>query len=577
MPFTEYEFQGDDGNLLNPDTLHNTSTSEATENNLIGTFSDIEFESVKQIIPEGRLAANLQTILKTDVFSSNFSQDETKKIMTDLLYVGFQSKYEIVTDIGSNAESTYKNNFMNYLFKPICQYTASVLHFQTRVEEVNAIGQTGVHTRVPHQSKDLFYSYPDIVAYAKKVRNQSLALVEVKKLPILISRNMLDVTDVKMKKFIKQVVAEMFSNHTNKGMLTDSYTTILIEMDIERSLEIIEQNADWNDGKPVALNYRVLDCHSSGLTLRGGLISYIYEAFAVSEDRLDEIKRGLDTIYKFIRKTDEEYLTYLDEIALKHEMPFRDYCINSIENHPVEDRRRHISATEIALGSFDKIDVQCGFTFNSQLFKVNKEDVEAFFIEPFNGDDQFIVKVFDPIKTKRDHKNYRAERTDSFNICRKTYLCEKLAYEILSKEGLFNNVYVGQKYVFGKFNIGEHYHALGPFIILKYIEPEKGKSIEPEKGEYNRLPKDRRTYEKAEEQLKIIHSCRILHGDICERNILYSQGKVYFIDFGYSDYNIVEKGSRPVTADQRSTNNEHRKLCRVFNQEIPQQYEDPNE
>ena len=31
MPFTEYEFQGKDGNLLNPDTLHNICPSEATD------------------------------------------------------------------------------------------------------------------------------------------------------------------------------------------------------------------------------------------------------------------------------------------------------------------------------------------------------------------------------------------------------------------------------------------------------------------------------------------------------------------------------------------------------------------
>lgn len=35
---------------------------------------------------------------------------------------------------------------------------------------------------------------------------------------------------------------------------------------------------------------------------------------------LDEIKRGMDTIHKFIRKTDEEY------------------CINAIKYHPVEKR-----------------------------------------------------------------------------------------------------------------------------------------------------------------------------------------------------------------------------------------------
>ncbi|CUM55079.1 uncharacterized protein AC631_03459 [Debaryomyces fabryi] len=38
---------------------------------------------------------------------------------------------------------------------------------------------------------------------------------------------------------IIQVVAGMLSDHTNKGMLTDSYTAILFQIDISRSLEIV--------------------------------------------------------------------------------------------------------------------------------------------------------------------------------------------------------------------------------------------------------------------------------------------------------------------------------------------------
>ena len=72
----------------------------------------------------------------------------------------------------------------------------------------------------------------------------------------------------------------MFSNHTNEGMLTDSYTTILVEVDIERNLEAIKHHTELLDSsKHIALNYKILDCHSSGLTLRGGLISFIYEVF----------------------------------------------------------------------------------------------------------------------------------------------------------------------------------------------------------------------------------------------------------------------------------------------------------
>ncbi|CUM49465.1 unnamed protein product, partial [Debaryomyces fabryi] len=45
MPFTEYEFEGPDGSLLNPDILRKASLSQATDNILIGAFSDIQFES----------------------------------------------------------------------------------------------------------------------------------------------------------------------------------------------------------------------------------------------------------------------------------------------------------------------------------------------------------------------------------------------------------------------------------------------------------------------------------------------------------------------------------------------------
>ncbi|CUM55887.1 unnamed protein product [Debaryomyces tyrocola] len=79
MPFTEYEFEGPDGNLLNPDTLRKASLSQATDNILIRTFSDIEFEPFNEEIPERRLANGLQCILRTDLFSNTFSEDQRKK------------------------------------------------------------------------------------------------------------------------------------------------------------------------------------------------------------------------------------------------------------------------------------------------------------------------------------------------------------------------------------------------------------------------------------------------------------------------------------------------------------------
>lgn len=145
----------------------------------------------------------------------------------------------------------------------------------------------------------------DVVAYDRLRHAKSLAIVEVKKLPILKGHKIVNFKDSKIVSFLVQVVAEMFSDHTNKGMLTDSYTTILIEIDIPRSLEFVNQGVMGPDNtKCIALNYKVLDCRSSGLTLRGDLISFIYETLKVDEFQLNEVKRGLDVIYKYIRKTD---------------------------------------------------------------------------------------------------------------------------------------------------------------------------------------------------------------------------------------------------------------------------------
>ncbi|CAG86581.2 DEHA2D00352p [Debaryomyces hansenii CBS767] len=554
MPFTEYEFQGKDGKLLNPTTLHAIGSSHGTDNVLIETFSELEFESFNEIISEGRLAFNLENILKTDIFSSNFNKDESKRIITNLLFLGLHMKHILVTDVLSTDEDTYKENFKKYLFDPICEYVAALLNFEINIRTKNTAGRTGVNTKVPHQSNDIFHSHPDVVAYYKWKHRRSLAIVEVKKLPILKGEKVVDFTEPRMVSFMIQVVAEMFSDHTNKGMLTDSYTTILIEIDIERSMEIVNQKLTGPENcKFIALNYRLLDCQSSGLTLRGGLISFIYEAFSANEYQLNDVKRGLDAIYDYVRKSDEEYLTYLDGLGEKVDKIFKN-------NYNSFMRQLHVIEPKIGLGEFKRIDVQSGVTFNSQLFKVNSKDVKMYLKEDIDETVELVVKVFDPAKAKRDHNKYVIKKHDMFDNCRRAYLCEKRAYERLLLNFKFNSVYIAQEPVYGRFFIGNYYHALGPFIVLKYLAKET-------------LPRDEETYEKAKEQLNIIHLYNIIHGDISPRNILYSQGKVYFIDFGYSEYTEDKLGSNPVSANPERIKSEHQQLCGIFGQPTPNEYE----
>ncbi|CAG91156.2 DEHA2G25036p [Debaryomyces hansenii CBS767] len=73
-----------------------------------------------------------------------------------------------------------------------------------------------------------------------------------------------------------------------------------------------------------------------------------------------------------------------------------------------------------------------------------------------------------------------------------TYSCEKLAYEKLSNNFLFNSVYIDRKFAFGTFNIGKHYHALGPFLIQKYIDQGKENIRSKEKKNMIDCPKIKR-------------------------------------------------------------------------------------
>lgn len=69
----------------------------------------------------------------------------------------------------------------------------------------------------------------------------------------------------------------------------------------------------------------------------------------------------------------------------------------------------------------------------------------------------------------------------------------------------------------------------------------------------------------------LLRNCNlIIHGDINLKNILPCDGKVYFVDFGYSNYDENDKKlSRPVTSDKETTNNGYREFCKAFGQYIP--------
>lgn len=76
----------------------------------------------------------MQCILKTDPFSNTLSENQRKRIITNLLFVGFQSKHKPIKHIRLMGETSYRDNFKVYLFKPINEYVAALIGFEVEVE-----------------------------------------------------------------------------------------------------------------------------------------------------------------------------------------------------------------------------------------------------------------------------------------------------------------------------------------------------------------------------------------------------------------------------------------------------------
>lgn len=208
--------------------------------------------------------------------------------------------------------------------------------------------------------------------------------------------------------------------------------------------------------------------------IEGRALSFIYEAFGASEYLLIDIKRGLYEIYKYVRKSDDEYLTYMDGLSEKADEFFKNNY-NAF--------MRHVIKPKIALGNFEGVDAQSGVSLNSQVFQVETKDVKMYLKKDIDVTFVLIVGVFGPAKTKRDHNDYVIKKQDIFENCQRAYLCEKHAYEKLVPNFKSNSAYITQK---SRFFIGSHYHALEPYIILKYLAQEE-----------NTLLSDKETYEKS--------------------------------------------------------------------------------
>ena len=319
---------------------------------------------------------------------------------------------------------------------------------------------------------------------------------------------------------IDQLIYDMLHFKTDLGILTDAYTSVFVRLDLDSfEYNILNLEQEAHESNIVPIRYMLRDCHSAKPTLRESLLSFIYKS--VEEDSKMAKKR--DRIQKM-----EEHLKLLGMAwsgkgfsNLSEQCESEPHGTRTHGLGPVKEKKKKDKVFIDMPNSLEYVWVQNGDLFNTQLVKLEANCLKRFLLEPMDDKEFLVAKVYDPHIINEDYYRHCSHK-EKREICDDWYSKEKLCYSILSNDPEFNCCYIHQKK--GKLMITneELYIAKGYFNLFRYIEKVP-------------LPKDRETYEKAKKQLDIIHRHGIIHTDIREDNLLYSnEGLVYFIDFAAS-------------------------------------------
>lgn len=81
-------------------------------------------------------------------------------------------------------------------------------------------------------------------------------------------------------------------------------------------------------------------------------------------------------------------MTYFDDLGEKADEIFKN-------NYNAFMQQLYVIEPNIALGDFERIYVQSGVMFSSQLFSVKSKDVKLYLKEDIDETDELNVKVFD--------------------------------------------------------------------------------------------------------------------------------------------------------------------------------------
>jgi len=522
LPMCEYEIE-DMG-------ISSSSHNQGTSNNYVKQF------------PSFKCSNDYLTEMNDDIVINTmkelFRRIEDTDLLDAVLNFAF-NRYELISPSRS-LEDPYKLAFLNYLITPICSMLNISLDIKTNVET-----ERPATWHRPSPFIVDFMCRTDIV-----ISKGSLVycVTEVKKYPLLPNYNGVPLDGIRslftdQKEIMKQLICELLYFKTDKGILTDSYTVVFVELDLdsfEQNVHNLRPVKTDGERKIVPIKYLIRDCHSAKPTLRESLLAYIYNS--IEEDSKMVIKqkrvRNLEEHLKLSGETLTDAILSEDSQGLSEgsrNRPSTRSTNMSVLETVDEISEREAEAGEISIdvprNNSNYVLMQNSDVFNSQLVKLEATHFKEFLLEQIDDNQALVAKVYDPrMANLYEFKGYTLE--EKKDICYEWYRTERVCYSILSRDPEFNSCYVRQKMGQIMVTMDKLYVAKGYFNVLRYMEKVP-------------LPKNQETYEKAKKQLAVIHRNGIIHRDIREDNILYTkEGHVYIIDFALAkpSVNIYDSG-----------------------------------
>lgn len=345
----------------------------------------------------------------------------------------------------------------------------------------------------------------------------------------------------KIPNFMRQMVVQMTYFKTNYGLLTDVYTTTILLIDLDKFEEKKEELYRRGGDKVIHLRYKIVNNFSHSPSARITLFYHLAKS-VVSIDELKERQRRMVEFKKYLEKGPNDTLQQDSPRNFRKrrrsgtpssDLSGSESSDNSSLRTSPPSSRGVVDIPETINEGEEPIDaliwdgpnsvIQSGI-YDSQIFKIDAKKFKEFLSIEGQGDTKLIAKVYDPSMCR---KIISRERTDEDyyyirDLYIRSFILERRILQELYRDKNFNSCYIPHKTAIISIIIDGMVVAVGYFNLLQYIKCKP-------------LPQNEETHEKAKRQLEIIHNHGIIHGDIAERNILYSEdGKVYIIDFQHS-------------------------------------------